>query len=346
MTVRLIIGFACCLCNMLCRAAISQLDAEDAVRRRVVQRGLRVGFDAEKGAYMVIASAAKSGCAPSSSAYCAQRVACFRLAELKAIHQIVDMRSQTMTGKSEVLRNRLGDDVMKTVSTFVEAFSQSDTDGCVVVDSQELNEGTKCIVAVAMLWSADLERRARASADGALQPAEKWLDELEQYLGRWEGRMLPPTVAFVDSSGFFHRLGVGMAALGGNSPLERNAAARLADMWARKNLQLALYGRVAMRKKAELMKVSSSRRELNSLASAYEALGDVVAGGPLPVGSTSILDMVMTDSSNDNKFLCIVYGVKTQAVAADVSVPILHDGSKKPSGMMIFNPNTGKFEKQ
>ena len=346
MTVRLVIGFLCCLCGMFCRAAISQLEAEDTVRRRVVQRGLHVGFDAEKGAYIVIASASKSGCDSSSSAYCAQRVACFRLAELKAIHQIIDMRLQMMTGSSEVLRERLGNDAVKTASTFVETFSRMDMDGCVILDSCALNEGAKCVVAMAMVWSEDLKRSARASAAGTIRPAAAWVEELKCYLGKWDDGLLPPTVAFVDSAGFFHRLGVGTASLGGDSLLDRNAAARLADMWARKNLQLALYGYAAMRRKAELMKTSSSRRELNSLASAYEALGDVAAEGPLPAGSTSILDAVVTDSSNSGKLLVVVYGVKTQEAVEGAADSVLQNNPKGTAGIMIFNPITGKFEKK
>ena len=207
-----------------------------------------------------------------------------------------------------------------------------------MVDACELNEGGTCAVAVAVTWSADLERRARASAAGSLQPAGDWIEELKNYLDRWDGGLLPPALAFVDSAGFFHQLGVGMASLAGESTLERNAAARLADLWARKNLQLALYGRAAMRKKAELMKTSSRREELQSLTSMYEALGEVAAEGPLPAGSTSILDTVMTDSSNSNKLLIVVYGVKV--------APVPQAKPKESSGMMIFNPNTGKFEKQ
>ena len=345
MTSRLAIVLAFCLCGGACAAAVSQLDAEDAVRRRVVQRGLRVGLDAETGTYTVIASAAKSGGEPGSPASCAQRVACYRLAELRAVHQILNMRGQTMAGQTAVRRDRVGDAAVKAVRTFVETLSESDMDGCVVVDACELNDGARCIVAVAMTWSAELERRARASAEGSLRPAAAWIEELKAYLGEWGGGLPPPTVAFVDSAGFFHRLGVGAAALGGSSPLERNAAARAADLWARKNLQLALFGRAAMRKKAERMKTSSRREELQSLASAYEALGEVAVEGPLPTGSLSILESVVADSPNSGTLL-VVYGVKTQGTAAGAAVSVRPGSSEGTSGVMVFNPVTGKFEKQ
>ncbi len=346
MTFRLAILAALALCGGSCCAAVSRLDAEDSLRRHLEQRDLRPGFDAETGAYTVIASAARSGCEPGSSASCAQRVTCYRLAELKAIHQILNMRGQNMAGKSEMRREQDGDATDKAVRTFVETLSQGDLDGCVVVDSCERTEGAECVVAVAMTWSADLARRARASADGSLRPAGNWIEELKGYLDEWGDGLLPPVVTFSDSAGYLHRLGVGMAALDGETPLQRNAAARLADMWARKNLQLALFGRAAMRKKAELLKVSSRRDELQNLTSAYEALGEAAAEGPLPSGSLSVLDTVMADSANANKLLIVVYGVHSQGPAAVSAGSGAPPGRGAPSGILIFNPKTGKFENQ
>ncbi len=353
MTARRFILSVLCLYGGICFAAVSCLDAEDALRRRVVQRGLRVGTDLETGSYTVIAGASMSGSAPGSSAYDAQkRATCFRLAELKAMHQILNMRAQTMSGKSEVKRERLGDEAVKTVSTFVETLSQSDTDGCVVVDSCELHEGAKCVVAVAMTWSVDLECRARASAAGSIQPAEKWIEELKIHLSRWDGRMLPPTVAFVDSAGFFHRLGVGAASLTGESPLERKAAVGLADLLARKNFQLALYGRAAMRKKAALMMASSRREDCQSLASAYEALGDVSVEGPLPLGSCPLFDKIVGGQDGSGKSLLVVYGIKESGHASACGVgdretaSTMQTAPASNSGVMVFNPNTRRYERK
>ncbi len=352
MTSRLAIGVALCLCGGVCLAAVSQLDAEAAVRRRMVQRGLLPGFDAETGAYTVIAGAAKSGSEPVSSASDARRTACFRLAELKAIHQILNMRAQTMTGRSEVQREQRGDATDKTMRTFVETLSQSDMDGCVVVDACALHEGATCAVAVAMTWSADLERRARASAAGTLQPANTWVDELARRLDGWGNGMLPPTLSFVDSAGFFHRVGVGTAVFADESPLARHAAVGQADLRARENLQLAFYGAAAMRKKAELMKASFQREDLQNSASAYEALSEVAAKGPLPAGSCPLFDRLVPDESGSGKSVVVVYGVKApnrttvQGGAGRVAVPATGPVGSVSSGVMIFNPNTGKFEKQ
>ncbi len=339
MTARRFILAVLCLCGGICCAAVSCLDVEDALRRALAERGIRQGHDAETGVCTVIASASKKG---------AQPYACFRMAELKALHQILNMRSQTMSGATAVRR----DEAAKTMRSFVETLSRADLDGCLLVDFRGRQDGDGWAVAVAMCWSEDLERRARASASGALHPADSWVDELNMLVDGCDGELLPPTLSFVDSKGFFHRTGVGVARVGGESPLQRDAAARAADLLARKNLQLALYGRAAMRKKAELMKASSRRADARSTASAYEALSEVAAEGPLPVGSCPLFDRVVPDASGSGKLFAVVYGVKApraetaQGGTCRAVVPIAEPVGQVPSGIMLFNPNTGKFEKQ
>ena len=337
MTARVSIIAFLCLCGGACCAAFSCIDAENVVRRALTARGIRQGFDAETGTYTVIASAVKRDVDPGASTSCAQQSACFRLAELKAIHQILNMRSQTMEGGTSVQR----DASAKSVRTFVEALSQNDLDGCLLVGFDGRVDGDSCVVAVAMSWSEELERRARASAAGKLRTADSWVDEFKQYVGTWGNGILPPTVSFIDSAGFLHHVGVGTARVTGESSLERNAAARLADLWARKNLQLAIYGRAAMRKKAELMMSRDRLAETESLVSAYEALGEVSAEGPLPAGSRSIYDKVVQTADGAKSFL-IVYGI-VPPPKADGALP---PAGKTADGIQIWNPLTGKFEKQ
>ena len=328
MTARRSILAVLCLCGGICFAAVSCLDAEDALRRALAERGIRQGHDAETGVCTVIASASKKG---------AQPFACFRLAELKALHQILNMRSQTMSGATTVQR----DDAAKTVRSLVETLSQADLDGCLLVDFRGKQDGDVWVVAVAMCWSEDLEKRARASASGALHPADSWVDELKKLVDGCDGELLPPTLSFVDSNGFFHRAGVGVVRVGGESPLQRDAAAREADIWARKNLQLALYGRAAMRKKAELMKSWDRMGGVKTVLSAYEALGEVSAEGPMPAGSRSVYDKVVQSEDGSKSFL-VVYGV----VPPKTGGAIRQTPETASGDVLIWNPRTGKFEKQ
>ena len=342
MTIRRVILVGFCLCGGVCCAAFSRLDAEDVVRRALVAKGMRQGYDAETGIYMVIASATKSGVDPRSSTCCAQQSSCFRLAELNAFHQILNMRGQSMAGKTAVQRS----DAAKSVRSFVETLSQADLDGCLLVEFHGRQDGDNCVIAVAMCWSEELERRARASAAGSLWPADSWIDELKRRLDGLGGDLLPPTLSFVDSAGFFHRAGVGIAPFDGASALRYNVAVREADLWARKNLQLALYGFAAMRKKAELMKSRDRLANIENLSSLYEALGEVSADTQLPAGSRPIFDKVVQIGGGRMKSFVVVYGVDSPKGVRAVSDSSSKEIGKTLEGGMIFNPNTGKFEKQ
>ncbi len=337
MTARVSIIAVLCLCGGLGCAAFSSLDAENAVRRTLVARGIRQGFDSETGAYTVIASAVKRGVGPESPMFCAQQSVCFRQAELKAIHQILNMRAQTMEGGTSVRR----DPSEKSARTFVETLSQNDMDGCLLVAFDGRVDGDGCVAAVAMSWSEDLERRARASAACRLRPADSWVDELKARLDGLGGSQLPPTLSFVDSAGFFHYVGVGSASFDDGSDLRRNAAVREADLMARKNLQLALYGRAAMRKKAELMTARARVDGAENLSAAYEALGEVSATTPLPQGSRPLFDKVVP-AGNGSKAFVVVYGV-VPPKTADGNLP---SAGTAPKDVLIWNPRTGKFEKQ
>lgn len=330
-----------CLFSGVCCAAFSRLDAESVVRRTLVERGIRLGYDVETGVYTVIASAARKGVDLESSAFCAQQSECFRMAELKALHQILNMRSQTMSGETSVRR----DGAAKAVRSFVDTMSRADLEGCLVVDFHGRQDGETCVAAVAVSWSEDLERRARASAAGTLRPADSWVDELKSWLDGLNENLLPSTVSFVDSAGCIHRVGVGMARFDGESALCRNAAVAQADLLARKNLQLALFGRAAMRKKAELMKSQDRLEGGLTLSSAYEALGEVSADTPLPVGSRVLFDKVVQTGSGQGKVLIVVYGVNSPRVAYGVADLGSQTIAPPPDGVLIWNPGTGKFEK-
>ena len=343
MMVRMFLLVWGCLCWGICLAAFSRLDAEDFVRRALSAKNIREGCDSETGMYTVIASAEKKGMNPDSPMSCALQSSCFRLAELRALHQILNMRSQSMAGRTSVQH----DATNKLVRTFVETMSHADLDGCLVTDFYGRQEGDRCVVTVAMSWSDELERRAHASAAGSLRPADSWIDELKSRLGKLGDSLLPPTMSFVDSAGFFHRVGVGTASFDGDSDLRRSIAVSMADRWARKNLQLALFGRAEMRKKAELMMSQDRKEGEQSLASVYEALSEVAADTPLPVGNAPLLYKLVEGCGSKRSMFIVCYGVD-QPMSTCVEEKDLGSQTigKPPEGVLIWNPNTGNYEKK
>lgn len=343
MTFRLAIVVALCLCGGTCCAAFSRLDAEDFLRRALSAKKIHQGYDSETGMYTVIASAEKKGMNPESPMFCALQSSCFRLAELRALHQILNMRSQSMAGRTSVQH----DATNKLVRTFVETMSHADLDGCLVTDFHGKQEGDRCVVAVAMCWSDELERRAHASAAGSLRPADSWINELKSRLGKLGDSLLPPTMSFVDSAGFFHRVGVGTASFKGESDLRRSMAFSEADRLGRKNLQLALYGRAEMRKEIDLMMSRGLKDGDQSLASVYEALSMVSADAILPVGSGPLFYRLVEGQGAKRSMFMIFYGVD-QPMSTCVEEKDLGSQTigKPPEGVLIWNPNTGNYEKK
>ena len=96
-----------------------------------------------------------------------------------------------------------------------------------------------------------------------------------------------------------------------------------------------------MRKKAELMKSQDRLEDVKTVSSVYEALGEVSAEGPLPDGSRSVYDKVVRAGDGSKAFI-VVYGV-----VPDKAVGTGQPVSETASGdVLIWNPRTGKFEKQ
>lgn len=287
-------------------ADLSRFEAEAAVRKDLRTRGVPLGSDETGGAYTVVACAERAFAGGEAADASAVRTVCFRMAELRARHQIMNARGRTMGGRTSVNNGQGGDARTKTVSTLVETFARQTLCGCELVGCREgMHEG-RYVVALALRWRADLERAERACAAGAMVPAEDWRDA---FLRRFEagGAALPPPVdVFVDARGFVHRIGVGFAEPTRDHPLARSAAALFADLLARKNLQLALFGDAEMRNAAAAMLAKGA---LRSTASVYEALGTVSAAGALPRGARSILERSVVHPVTGRTVYMIVYGL-------------------------------------
>ena len=101
-----------------------------------------------------------------------------------------------------------------------------------------------------------------------------------------------------------------------------------------------------MRKKAELMKSRDRLANIENLSSLYEALGEVSADTQLPAGSRPIFDKVVQIGGGRMKSFVVVYGVDSPKGVRAVSDSSSKEIGKTLEGGMIFNPNTGKFEKQ
>lgn len=285
-------------------AAGSGLDAEAQVRRQLRRLGVQVGFDATGDAYTVVASA-RHRCGPDGL-YGPVRTVCFRMAELRARHQIMNALGMVASGSSAVHRESSGGVGSKSVSTVFSMFAEREVRGCEIVAFRECRDEGVLVVALALRWRRALDRQELATDGGAVAPAPDWEATFAQWLDGTGWQLPPPMMVFVDGNGFVHRIGTGISEPKGNGQLWNSTALKMAEMLARKNLQLAVYGNAEVRKTAAARMKSGG--EGGSSASAYEALGTVSASGALPQGTREVL-MKMVDCPNSpRKLMLSVYG--------------------------------------
>lgn len=294
------------LMAVACVAAdLSRFDAEADVRKDLLARGVSLGSDATGSEYTVVASAESPFAGGNSSAACAVRAGGFRIAELRARHQIMNARGMTVTGGTSARRGKDEDPKAKMVATMLETFARRTLLGCEIVACREGTCKGRYVVALALRWSRKLEEAERASASGEIQPAADWRKTFQRVQESDGGRLLPPMGVFVDSQGYVHHVGVGFSEPVSDDALARSAAASHADLFARKNLQLSLYGDAEMRKVAAARLATGAFR---STASVYEALGAVSASGPLPPGACSLVARSLVHPVTERTVYMVAWG--------------------------------------
>ncbi|MGN0852595.1 MAG: hypothetical protein ACI4Q3_04375 [Kiritimatiellia bacterium] len=278
-------------CLLLGGASASCLELEERVRREVLAGGLAPGFDDERGTCLAIAGAERVlAVSAGEDAFRQAQALCFRMAELRARHQIMDALGMGAQGSTAAGRVSAGDRVAKSVETVFSTFSQSPIVGCERIAFRAERKKDRLAVAVALKWSRALEWQERRSAEGTIAPAPGWQAEFRARFAVAPDAVLPPTLLFVDSAGFVHHVGVGTSLASDASALRTRAALTGAELRARGNFQLLLFGDAAVRKhvQAQLASGREGLEAYRTVSSAFAALGRVSASGALPAGSCEI----------------------------------------------------------
>ena len=151
---------------------------------------------------------------------------------------------------------------------------------------------------------------------------------------------------FVDSAGFPHLMGIGVSDWNGEARF-RDAALRRADMFAQKNLLLALYGDAAVREAAGKWRrdVSPSSGEDAGQTSFYESLAEVSVTTSPPKGCRPVYVGETTGAEEGRKTVVSVFSFEPPV--AETGVLALERGTDAGAGgVLIWNPRTHKFEKQ
>lgn len=343
--VRNVFGYAILLLMVGSLPVMAGTSAERILRGSLAERGYMTGFDGETDRFVFIGrQVMKTGEYGFDAVFARKRIALARRAELRAKAQLLQaLRVRAEGGNRVQTAASDGAGSRRTESTFG-LFAGNRLCGWHVLDAVERTERGVYEVAVAVLWSPELEAAGRAAREGRLVPSATWRDECETWLNgqdvsTWTGPRL-----FRDTAGFPHLFGVGISVLDGNHDLQMKAARMKADMSARGNLLLALFGDAEVRRHAMSRIVSGSAQgDGIDAESVYTALADVEVKGKSVDGMMPVHERVTKCPFSRRKTLVVVYGVKPPDVPA--VFPAAAD-SEKNRGLKIWNPETGRFEKQ
>ena len=351
------------LCLVSCFArAIEPDPAEQAVRQTVAQLGLSLG-ETRLDSQLVFIGLHKAEMEHPSKVpmFLLIREKDHKIAELKAKAELLRFLRQHWSGSEEVKLFADDENVDMEMTSAVDLFAKSLVSGWYVLCSAERYENGVYSVAVAVTWSLESEVAGRAARVGCLPCSESYKPELEDWLKKQDLASWTGSRVFVDRAGFPHFLGVGVGDAEDSSRLWQKQLQMETELWARKNLMLCLYGDAESRKVAlEWMSMKSGAVTETDAESFYGNLANIAVKAKVVEGMSSVFDRLVTHPITGQKMLVTVYGIlpkevkqkRNRAPEPNKSGGVLsvEDPAQPPvanqSGMMIFNPNTGKFEKQ
>ena len=284
-----------------------------------------------------------------------------KIAELKAKADLLRFLRQRWSGSEKVKLFADDEQVDMEMTSAVDLFAKSLVSGWYVLCSAERYENGVYSVAVAVTWSLELEVAGRAARAGCLPCSESYKPELEEWLKKQDLTTLTGSRVFVDRAGFPHFLGIGVGDAEGPSRLWQKQLQMKTDLWARKNLLLCLYGDAESRKVAmEWMSMKSGAVTDTDAESFYGALANIETNAKVVEGMSPVFERFVTHPITGRKMLVTVYGILPKVFKQKNNIAPEPNNSGRgsvvenpaqpheanQSSMMIWNPNSGKFEKQ
>ena len=330
-------------------------DAGRDLREAVSRMGYRIGFDAERKVFVFTGRKLAEMESPSDSkGFFLQREKCFKVAELKAKAALLRYMRQTWTGGEFLDAGEVNGLTQKKLVSVAESFSANKLSGWHVLASAESYNDGVYEVAAAVIWSPALESAGRKAREGRLRPAASYREELREWLRAQQLETWCGCRAFVDSSGFPHLLGVGVVDADGASPMEMTSIRMKGDLLARKNLLLGLWGDSEVGKFARDAVSSESADEKDAdTESLFESMASVEVRGKAVDGLTLVHEQVVRNRITGRTALVVLYGVEPSKLecggnaARQLAEPAVPDVQiREAPGLKVFNPSTGKFEKQ
>lgn len=336
-------------------SANAETDAESVVREDVSRMGYRVGFDRDRKVFVFVGRTVAEIKPPAKmKSFLSYRDWCFKLAELKAKAELLRYLRQSQVGEKYVTLNVGGGKFERKIHSNVGMFAANTLSGWHVLTSAESYCDGLYVAAVAVVWSPVLEAATRMIREGKILSSDTYRTELKEWLKGQNLKTWSGCRVFVDSNGFPHLLGIGMGDIETKSTVEKNALRMKCDLWARKNLLLGLFGDSECQRFAKtVVSAESADSKGFDSESFFESMASIEVKGRTVDGMTFVHECVVSNDLTGRKTLIVLYGVQPSKLYRTFQTESgkrseVEDVNKRqePSDIMIYNPNTGKFEKR
>ena len=341
-----------------CRNALG--GAVESLEASLKKQGFESGYNASSDSYVFIGSSEHDLEASDihSMDVLRRNVWCLE-AELNARKTMVKvlMTKFRISGESEVSNDR-GRAVRKSHSDS-EHWAQRVLLGCTTVGSEEVYSDGRYQIAVAVKWSEKDERRTIESFLDVKHGATAF-GVWTNWLSQTDVAVLPSTWSFEGEDGMIRHVGIGYADVEGieDSSLFMQSAKDSALTWARTSLSLALcsdfssFDRVMFDLK-EQTGSEEAHRQLETKLNSYvtRVSRKLTAFAPEvyftfavhPITKRKIYVSVCGYEPWELAELGIIDRKMLQRSRVEVST---QKSATEDSGVMIFNPNTGEYERK
>ena len=327
---------------------------EHSIRDSIAHKGYRLGFDRDRNTFVFVGRKMADMESPENEkSFLLQREKILKIAELKAKSALLGYLRRTMTGVEYVGVCEKNPKIEKKMQSVAVAFADNLISGWQVLDVAEGYSDGVYDVAVAILWSPTLEYAGRMARAGRMVASEDYRTEFRSWLksqnmSGWYGCRV-----FVDSAGFPHLLGVGVGDADGKSSIEMKALRLKCDLLARKNLMLGLWGDGEMRKAAEdIIITENDDGDRFDAESFFEQMASVEAKGKTIEGMMLVDERMVVHPLSRRRMMVVVYGVEpsmevvVDGISTETPKSTCESQHPSSSGVQVWNPNTGKFEKR
>ena len=342
----------------------SSCETRSMLDRKLSELGIRSGYSPENKTLVVIGCAEAEMSSPDilDSMFLFRRNKMILAAELdakknliKALKTHLELRDESAMMIDDVKAVRANESV-------VAMSAQRELRGCVVLRTCETYADGVYQVGVVIKWSARMSQMTQQALRGTFagKGGSSSKDEWKKWALQMDWSVMSGDLKFIDSEGVVRYVGIGCADVEGlemSSPWMRRAQDSALNQ-ARANLSLALYADTASVEEVLRLYSELSDEHGDSADSYEEYVGKITRHSDKRTAfAPEVYATFVTHPITKRKMFVSVCGYEPWQLSElgiidrkMLQRPRIDVPSQKPmmesSGVMIFNPNTGKFEKQ